>query len=148
MKSQPWFVAYPSRLVLEVSRVQNLNRGFVLHQAGSSSLFWIGEACDIPEGITAPPLHYAICYPEAFPAVAPFVRILRPEIDPFEWGHEWHRWESGSVCYVRPLHWNIATTADEIIEKVADWYFNYTAKKIGLIERMPDIGRAFIPLIR
>jgi hypothetical protein len=39
----------------------------------------------------------------------------------------------------------MSSTAAEVIEKTADWYFNYTAQKAGLISKMPDIGRAEIP---
>jgi len=48
------------------------------------------------------------------------------------------------VCYVKPSEWQLGTTADEIISKLEDWYFNYVAVKNGLIEEMPDVGRAVL----
>ena len=44
-----------------------------------------------------------------------------------------------------PKNWQIGTTADEIILKLEDWYFNYIALKNGLIEEMPEVGRAILP---
>lgn len=103
---------------------------------------------EIPEGVNAPPLHFLIIYPEAFPAIPPEVEVVSPKLDPSEWGHEWHRWQNGDVCFVRPSKWQSSTTADEIVKKVFDWYFNYLAKKEGLIDKMPDVGRAALPAQR
>ncbi len=45
----------------------------------------------------------------------------------------------------KPKNWQIGTTADEIISKLEDWYFNYIAVKNNLIEAMPEVGRATLP---
>jgi hypothetical protein len=140
-----WYELNPQRLVLESIRVNLSHPGFRLRRA-NGSLSWRGQTDDVPPGVLAPPLKYWVYYRDAFPAVPPAVWIVSPEIDPSEWGHKWHRWQSGDVCYVRPSRWQVSTTCDEIISKVSDWYFNYTAKKAGLIAEMPETGRACIRL--
>ena len=107
-----------------------------------ATLYWECETAEMPREVNAAPLRYLIVYPEAFPAVPPNIEIVSPDLDPSEWGHEWHRWPSGNICYIRPSKWQVGTTADEIIRKIDDWYFNYTAKKGGLIAEMPEMGRA------
>jgi hypothetical protein len=108
-------------------------------------LFWDGEVAEATEGLAPEPLHIWIAYPDAYPAMRPDVVIVSPRLDPREVGHAWHRWGDGKICIVDPKHWQMSTTAAEVIEKVADWYFNYTAVKAGLISAMPDVGRAKIP---
>ena len=142
-----WYEMFPQRLVLEVIRVQSFDSSFRLRR-WLGTLCWEGRVVEIPDGVEAPPLHFLIVYPDAFPAIAPEVEIVSPDLDPAEWGHDWHRWRNGDVCYVQPSKWQISTTADEIIKKVGDWYFNYVAKKQGLIEKMPDLGRAALPAQR
>lgn len=137
-----WYGAFPARLILEVERVRQLDRPFALRRHGSF-LYWYGAIQDIPAGVTADPLTVRIWYLEAFPAVAPWVYIVSPELDVFEVGHDWHRWYDGAICVVQPRYWQMSTAA-EVIQKTADWYYNYTAKKAGLISGMPDIGRVEI----
>jgi len=141
MKARLWYESDPNRLVLEYLRVVRLERGFVLRQFADRRLYWLGQVHDIPAGVEACPMKFGIVYRDAFPAEPPTVWVLEPELNPSEWGHEWHRWLPGNVCYVRPRNWNVGTTADEIIQKVADWYFNYTARKAGLSPTMADYGR-------
>ena len=69
---------------------------------------------------------------------------ISPKLPPEEWGHKWHRWADGRVCIVHPDRWDISYTARDVIDKVADWYFNYLAYKNGLIGEMPDVGRAVL----
>jgi hypothetical protein len=142
MRGLTWYDAFPARLVLEFRRVQALNRGFRLGLGGL--LFWEGSVADADPSLAPEPLHVRIVYPEAYPATRPYVFIISPKIDPGEVGHAWHRWADGDICIVKPTRWQMSTTAAEVIEKVADWYFNYTARKAGLISQMPDIGRAAI----
>jgi hypothetical protein len=136
-----WYDVSPARLVLEVMRVSRTGRPFRLCRLGTL-LYWLGDIGDMPPGVAGVPAKVVVWYPEAFPAIPPFVTLIDPKIGDDEVGHAWHRWADGGICMVRPSHWNLATTADEVIEKVADWYFNYTAKKAGLIDEMPDVGRA------
>jgi hypothetical protein len=138
-----WYELFPERLVLEVRRVQKLNRNFKLRRA-KTLLYWEGEVSDVPSGIVVAPLRFLLLYMSAYPATPPEVTVLSPNSSPNKLGHDWHRYNNGNVCYVRPTHWRVSTTADEVIEKVADWYFNYTAKKAGLVDAMPDVGRAVI----
>ena len=81
-----------------------------------------------------------VVVPSATP-VSQTLFSLNPILDSTDVGHEWHRWVEGNVCYIRPRDWNIATTVDQIIDKVTDWYHNYMAVKLGLVDRMPDVGR-------
>jgi hypothetical protein len=144
MLETTWYELLPHRLVLETFRVNSCDESFVLKRL-DRTLYWEGRALDIPEGTDAPALHFLVVYPEAFPAIPPEVEIVSPDLSPDEWGHEWHRWMNGDVCYVRPSKWQVSTTAEEVIKKVSDWYFNYVAKKNGLIAKMPDYGRAELP---
>lgn len=144
MRAVTWYDLFPDRLVLEVIRVKSFRSDVTLKRI-NTTLYWECETSEIPEGLQVPPLRFLLAYPQAFPAIPPNVEIVSPELDPTELGHEWHRWFSGDVCYVRPVRWQVSTTADEIIAKVGDWYFNYTAKKAGMISKMPDVGRAVIP---
>ncbi len=143
MTGKLWYDVWPGRFVLEYLRVKARYNAFQLVRA-DSVLQWHGEVCVFPPGVLADPLKVIIEYPEAFPASAPRVQVVSPKIDPTEIGHAWHRWPSGNICFIKPRYWQISTTTDEIIAKVEDWYFNYLAKKAGLIENMPDVGRANI----
>jgi hypothetical protein len=147
MAAKNWYHLFPHRLVLETMRVKTCGLPFVLKRL-DDILYWEGRTHTVPEGVDAPPLHFLVVYPEAFPAIPPNVEVVSPDLDPAEWGHEWHRWWDGNVCYVRPSRWQVSTTADEIIKKVEDWYFNYTAKKEGLIGKMPDVGKAELPVCK
>jgi hypothetical protein len=138
-----WYELDKARLVLEFERVKARFSGFSLKRR-DKQLFWEGQLDVSVAGVDAEPLELQLTYPEAFPAKAPSVGIIRPLLDPSEVGHQWHRWKEGHVCFVHPREWNIATTGDEVIGKTADWYFNYVALKRGLISAMPHLGRADI----
>src|SRR6266850_2700172 len=125
MPAETWYDLFPDRLVLETIRVKAFRETLILRRV-DTTLFWECWANDLPDGVQVPPLHFRVVYPAAFPAIPPEVEIVSPELDPTESGHEWHRWPWGDICYVRPSRWQASTTADEIIRKVADWYFNYT----------------------
>lgn len=136
-----WFEFDKARLVLECARVKRKYPDFTLKRDGQE-LYWEGWITVLLRGVQAEPLHLKVTYPEGFPAVLPSVESLSPKLDPKEVGHSWHRWPDGSICFVRPPDWNISSTADEVITKAADWYFNYVAVKRGLVSKMPDFGRA------
>jgi len=143
MKPRTWFEADRRRLVSEFRLVRGAHPTFPLRLA-DGQLAWECETSDIPEGVEAEPLRYRVEYPAGFPAAAIRVMPVSPALPPEDWGHEWHRWEDGRVCIVHPDRWNVSYTALDVIEKVSDWYFNYLALKHGLIEEMPDVGRAVI----
>jgi ubiquitin-protein ligase len=136
-----WYELDKARLVLEFERVKARFSSFSLKRRGKQ-LFWEGQLCVNVGGVNADLLELQLTYPEAFPSKPPNVGIIKPVLDPSEVGHQWHRWNEGNICLVHPREWNIATTGDEVIEKTADWYFNYVALKRGLIAAMPDLGRA------
>ncbi len=139
-----WYELDKARLVLEYSRVKARFAAFQLKRRTDNQLFWEGALnVSLPCG-HAESIELQLIYPEAFPAKPPSVGIVRPLLDPAEVGHQWHRWREGNICFVHPRDWNIASTADEVIEKVGDWYFNYVAFKRGLISAMPLVGRALI----
>ncbi len=135
-----WYDIDKGRLVLEHSRVRARHPDFRLRKR-SNDLLWEGSKEVFVGGKSVEALSFRIVYPEAFPTKAPVVEVISPFLDPKDVGHEWHRWVEGNVCYIRPRDWNIATTADEIIEKVTDWYHNYMAVKLGFVNKMPDVGR-------
>ena|SRR5438874_10728700 len=136
-----WYEIDKARLVLEFLRVKSQYKTFRLKR-NDKELFWEGELIISVGGCDADPLQIQVIYREAFPSIRPTVIVLNPPLDPSEVGHDWHRWADGSVCYIRPNEWEISTTADEVIAKTADWYFNYVAVKRALIPSMPEIGRA------
>jgi len=117
--------------------------GFVLRLV-DGRLAWEDEVADIPAGIEAPPLHIRVIYPAGFPVAAIRVIPLSPELPPEHWGHAWHRWGDGRLCIVKPARWDIAYTARDVIEKAADWYYNYLAVQHGLAEAMPEVGRVVL----
>lgn len=141
VKPKSWFEADRARLVEECRLVRAAYPSFALRLVGGR-IAWVGEVNDIPAGVEAEPLRFRVEYPSGFPAAAIRVTPLSPELPPEEWGHDWHRWGDGRVCIVHPDRWDISYTARDVIEKVADWYFNYLAFKNDLIEEMPDVGRA------
>lgn len=140
-KPKTWFDADPGRLVHEYDLVRAAHPGFELKLA-DQLLSWEGQTADMPALIEAAPLRFTVEYPNGFPIAAIKVRPISPIIPSEDWGHEWHRWKDGRICIVHPRLWDIAYTAAHVIEKVADWYFNYLAYKNGLIIKMPDVGRA------
>jgi hypothetical protein len=144
MAGKLWYEVNAERLVLEFMRVKALYPTFRLIRAGDV-LKWHGSVSDFPPGVHAVPLNIIVEYLPAFPASPPTVHLLNSEIGAHEVGHSWHRWYGGDICFIRPRYWQISTTTEEIISKVADWYFNYLATKAGLIPEMPDVGRARIP---
>jgi hypothetical protein len=143
MKPRTWFEADRSRLVKEFRLVRGAHPTFPL-QLADGRLAWECETLDLPPGVEAEPLRFRVEYPTGFPAAAIRVMPISPVLPPEEWGHEWHRWADGRVCIVHPDRWDISYTAHDVIDKVADWYFNYLAYKNGLISEMPDVGRAVL----
>jgi hypothetical protein len=138
-----WYELDHARLVLEHLRVSQKFPQFVLKRSESRGLYWTGELSLTVGDITPEPLQIRLEYPRSFPAELPKVYVIKPELPPEEVGHQWHRWAAwGTICYLKPKDWQLGTTADEIIEKSADWYFNYVAFKNGLIDKLPEIGRA------
>ena len=143
MKLGSWYEGDRRRLVDEYRLVCASYPTYEL-QLAEGRLAWEGETSDIPPGLEAPPLRFRVEYPTGFPVAAIRVQPLSPQLPPEEWGHKWHRWEDGRVCIVKPDRWDISYTARDVIEKVIDWYFNYLAYKHGLIDEMPDVGRAVL----
>lgn len=144
MAGNLWYEVNAERLILEFIKVKAHYPSFRLVKT-AGVLKWCGSVSEFPPNVRAQPLKIVIEYLSAFPALAPRVQLLNPEIGNHELGHTWHRWYNGDICFIRPRYWQISTTTDEIISKIEDWYFNYLATKSGLIPNMPDIGRASIP---
>lgn len=132
-----------SRLILEYIRVKSRYPEFRLSER-KGQMVWQGSLVVAVAGVDSEPLELRIAYPEEFPTAPPTVEVLSPHLNPADVGHSWHRWAKGNVCYIRPRDWGISTCADEIVEKVTDWYHNYIAVKRGLIDRMPNVGRATV----
>lgn len=143
MKPRSWFEADRERLVSEYRLVRGSHPSFELSLV-EGRIAWEGETSDLPPGVEAEPLRFRFEYPAGFPAAAIRVTPISPKLPPEEWGHKWHRWGDGRVCIVHPDQWDISYTARDVIDKVADWYFNYLAYKNGLIGEMPDVGRAVL----
>jgi len=141
MAAVTWYEFDRLRLVSEYLQVRARYPEFRLKRDGSV-LSWHGSVHAVPRGLEAPRLKIRIDYPEAYPAFSPRVALLESTIRPDEIGHAWHRYPgTGSICYVNPRNWLISTTCADVIAKVEDWYFNYLAKKGGLVVEMPEVGR-------
>jgi ubiquitin-protein ligase len=138
-----WYEMDPSRLVLEHLRVVRRYPSFKLYKK-DSTLFWEGVVEVSVAGLPVDPFRISVSYPDTFPIRPPRVTVLEPVLDPQHVGHDWHRYIDGSLCYVESKDWTIEPTADEVISKSVDWYYNYMAVARGLIDKMPDIGRAQI----
>jgi hypothetical protein len=134
-----WYELDKARLLLEVERVSEAFPRFTLFKQ-EGRLVWDGKIEVAIGQIMPEPFHIRVIYESAFPVRPPSVEPITPQLDPSELGHRWHRWNDGHICIGRPRDWNIATTADEVITKAGDWYFNYMAVKAGFTEKMPDIG--------
>jgi hypothetical protein len=140
-----WYELDHARLVIERSKVSAGYPEFVLKRAGNGILYWLGKI-ELSVGTIRPPaLQLRIEYPEGFPAIYPDAFVIEPTLPEDHVGHKWHRWPTtGTICYVKPKSWQLGTTADNVISKCEDWYFNYIAVTNGLIEEMPDVGRAVL----
>src|SRR5690242_7077756 len=132
-----WYEFDKQRLVDEYAAMQSCAPHYRLRRRRHTELLWEGEIRVEVAGVTPEPLIVRIVYPQSFPAWPPTVEIVSPILPPEEVGHNWHRWAAGNVCFIRPRDWDISTTAEQIANKVADWYFNYVAVKHGLVNRMP-----------
>jgi hypothetical protein len=138
-----WFELDHARVVREHESMRAAFPAFVftMHEG---ELAWEGDLDDVPAGTNAPALHVRVVCPSAFPIRSPRVVPLSPELPDNAWGHEWHRWREGPICIVRPSQWEPTYTVAQAVEKAATWYFNYVALTHGLIDAMPDVGRATI----
>lgn len=140
-----WYELDRARLVLEFLQVSQKYPQFVLKRGELDKLYWIGELSLTVGDLIPDPLELRLEYPSSFPAEYPNVYVVKPELPAEEVGHDWHRWGGlGTICYVKPKEWHLGTSADQIISKSADWYFNYVAFKNGLTDKMPEIGRAVL----
>jgi len=140
-KPKTWFESDRNRVIREYELVRLGYPDFELKFV-EGLLVWEGQTTESPRSVNAPPLRFRVEYPNGFPVAAIRVSPISPAIPAGEWGHEWHRWEDGRICIVKPILWDISYTARDVIEKVTDWYFNYLAYKNGLISEMPNAGRA------
>jgi hypothetical protein len=140
-----WYEADHARLVIEYLRVSARYPKFVLKRTDEGVLYWLGKI-ELTVGVIHPPvLQLRIEYPDSFPAIYPDAFVMEPSLSEDHLGHKWHRWPStGAICYVKPKIWQLGTTADEVISKCEDWYFNYIAATNGLIDEMPEVGRAVL----
>lgn len=143
IKSRFWFQAARARLVAEVEEVRaNYPHLTLAYEKGH--LTWTGELRAFPLGVEAEPLQVRLVYSSGFPVTEIKVFPLSPVLPAEMWGHGWHRYPSGALCLCDPEKWQPSYTAHEVIEKAADWYFNWLALQAGLIQKMPDVGRAVL----
>jgi len=138
-----WHELDKTRLVLEFERIKKFYPSFQICK-DEDNIAWEGAVSLIPEGINEPPLRIRIILGEGFPVVAPKIKPISPEIPEEVWGHQWHRWEDGYLCYVKPHLWKVVYHITDIIEKAEMWYFNYLAYKHKLVDKMPDSGFAIL----
>jgi hypothetical protein len=138
-----WYEFSPDRLWTENESVKRGHSHFTLEiVAGRAS--WAGETSDVPKGTEAPPLKFRVVCSPGYPACRPWVQLISPDLGEELIGHEWHRFYDGEICVGRPSAWTPHHMIDEVITKVEDWYFNFVAKRAGLIATFPRTGRAQI----
>lgn len=136
-----WYEFDKKRVVLEYQKMQRKYPKFTLCKY-EGKLAWEGEVDLIPESVNGIPLKVRLIYPDGFPIRPPKVYPIEPDLPKELWGHKWHRWEDGNICYVSPTLWDMRFTAVEVVEKIEIWYFNFWAFISGLIDKMPDKGIA------
>ena len=81
---------------------------------------------------------------DSYPIKAPKVFPIEPEIPEELWGHKWHRWKDGNICYVNPKDWNIDYYVVDVVSKVHAWFVNFLLYTFKIIDKMPDVGMADI----
>lgn len=140
-----WYEFDKSRVVLEYLEMKRKYPGFDIC-IYEDKLAWEGYVNLIPEGVVAVPLKVRLIYPDGYPIKPPNVYPIEPELPDDFWGHEWHRWQDGKLCYIQPKLWNMQYPAVDIVEKIEIWYFNFLAYEFKLIDKMPDVGIANIPI--
>ncbi|MEW6663005.1 MAG: hypothetical protein ACOY9Y_01150 [Bacillota bacterium] len=136
-----WYEIDKPRVVWEYEKIRSKYPSFKLNKY-EQKLAWEGEVNVIPAGLQEPPLQIRVICPEGYPVRPPDVFPISPEIPKEMWGHKWHRWEVGKLCFVNPSDWCVGYNIAEVIEKIEMWYFNFLAFKNGLIDKMPDVGWA------
>lgn len=143
-----WFEADHRRLVEEVRAVRREFENFELELV-DGQLQWEGEVFapwpqEVAEGKDGQPfpLRLKLIYPSGFPVAPIKVLPLSPHLPTRLWGHEWHRWSDGSLCLGRPELWDITYSARDVLEKSAEWWFNFLSYLFDHVEEMPDVGRA------
>lgn len=142
-----WYEFDKNRVVLEYQKMQRKYPNFIFCKY-EGKLAWEGEVNLIPEGVEAVPLKVRLIYPNGFPIISPKVYPLEPELPKEMWGHKWHKWEDGNLCYLQPKLWNVQYTTVDVVDKIEIWYFNFLALLFKLIDKMPDEGRADVPIKR
>lgn len=143
MREVPWFEADHARLVLEYVLMGHAHPEFSLRWLDMRPV-WEGELREQIPGFETLPLQVRLRYPPGYPIRPVMVVPLAPELPPDRLGHAWHRFDGGNLCIGDPTRWEPTFTAVDVVAKVSDWYFNYLACDLGLIDAMPDVGRAVL----
>lgn len=138
-----WYEADKKRLVLEYEKVKSKYPQFKLG-IYEGCLAWEGEIHFDSEDKDFIPLKVRIIYDDSYPISPPKVFPIEPKIPDNLWGHEWHRWEEGNICYVNPKNWSINYYTVDVISKVQTWYINFLLYAFKKIDKMPDVGIATI----
>jgi len=133
-----WYEINHKRFVLEYIKIKNKYPDFLLHKI-NDDLVWDGEV----KFFNNMPLKIRIVLEDSYPVVAPKIFPIDSNIPKEQWGHEWHKWEEGNICYVNPKDWSQKYYLVEIIDKVKVWNFNFFCYKNELVPQMPDVGLAF-----
>ncbi len=136
-----WYEVDKKRLVIEYERVKRKYPQFNLLYF-ENGLAWEGTIYLDSDDNEYVPLKIRIIYDVTYPVKAPKVFPIEPEIPEELWGHEWHKWKEGNICYINPKKWNINYYTVDIIEKIEMWYRNFLLLLFGKIKEMPDIGFA------
>lgn len=139
-----WFDVSKKRLAYEVLELRRRHPQFTLYRSSENDIRAQGVISDIPPGIIAPPLCVEIICPAGYPAVAPKVRVISPDLSSAQSGHRFHLWSDRSICFVRPSDWDISYCLADVVDKLEDWYFNYVAVTSGLAREMGDVGRVSV----
>lgn len=146
-----WVEAEPSRVSAEQEAMAIIAPEMIWDDASPGG-GWDGLAPVWPFDRAKPPsldaflagrrLHLSVTYPEAFPAVEPWLRPLDPA-PPLtaRADHRWHVNGDGTLCLTRSAaDWTGMEQAAELVRKAAGWFLEYLLMTAGIVERMTERG--------
>lgn len=153
-----WTQAHPELVEHEQAAMANVAPDMVWRddlpspREGHRLCGWVGQVPQWTADRDAPPgldkllgaarLQLCVAYPEAFPAIAPILWPLVPEV-PLQnrSRHDWHVNGNGSLCLLRHgRDWHVDDTAADLVAKAAGWFVEYRLMEEGRIDAMSEFG--------
>lgn len=146
-----WIEAEPSRVIAEKEAMAIVAPEMIWDDASPGG-GWEGLAPVWPFDRPPPPsldaflagrrLRLNVTYPEAFPAVEPWLTPLDPA-PPLtaRADHRWHLNGNGTLCLTQSAaDWTGMEPAAELVRKAAGWFLEYLLMTAGTVEQMTERG--------